>query len=156
MSRKTYSIETFYNMHIGLLSKGLEKVGHKVFHHPEAPNKMNDVITRTRIMMIYSNITNKVSLFCPLDNGTIVELTEDEAEMLLFAYEVYHWFPYGDTKSPNPVRSLTDYEKEETDKLYKSLSGHEANDSYEWIKYPYGLLTGHGGVISYNDYRYSM
>lgn len=156
MSRKTYSIETFYNMHIGLLSRGVEKVGYKIFHHPEAPNKMTDVITRTRIMKIYSNITNEESLFCPLDNGTIVELTEDEAEMLLFAYEVYHWFNHGDADSPNPVWTLSDYEKEETDKLYKSLSGHEATDSYEWIKYPYGLLTGHGGEINYNDYKFSM
>lgn len=156
MSRKTYSIETFYNMHIGLLSRGVERVGYKIFHHPEAPNKMTENITWTRIMKIYNSITNEASLFCPLDNGTIVELTEDEAEMLLFAYEVYHWFPSGDVDSPNPMWSLSDYEKEETDKLYKSLSGHDATDSYEWIKYPYGLLTGHGGVINYNDYKFSM
>lgn len=153
MSRKTYSFETFNNIHKGLLAKGIERVGFKVLHRPDVIDKIYDEITRTRIIMIHNKITNKVTTFCPLDNHTFVEITESEADLLLAAYEDCHWQPYC---KPRDYVNFTDFERQEVDKLYKSLSGHEPDDSYEWILYPYSFLPGGGSGINYTDYKFSM
>ena len=99
------------------------------------------------------NLTFENVQYCILDNRTIVELTEIETENLLFAYQVFHYSRDQRLLANECVLDMTSFEEQEVNKLYIELSGHEPNDSYEWLEFPHGISLHE--PFNYPDYYFS-
>ena len=150
MSRKTFTFEKFEDMYSGLVSRRLYTVGYK----ESAVTIGNDTnYTTTRILLIRDNLTFESFQYCILDNRTIVELTEIETENLLFAYQVFHYSRDQRLLANECVLDMTSFEEQEVNKLYIELSGHEPNDSYEWLEFPHGISLHE--PFNYPDYYFS-
>ena len=150
MSRKTFTFEEFEDMYSGLVSRRLYTVGYKQC----AVTIGNDTsYTTTRILLIRDNLTFENVQYCILDNRTIVELTEIETENLLFAYQVFHYSRDQRLLANECVLDMTSFEEQEVNKLYIELSGHEPNDSYEWLEFPHGISLHE--PFNYPDYYFS-
>ena len=150
MSRKTFTFEEFEDMYSGLVSRRLYTVGYK----ESAVTIGNDTsYTTTRILLIRDNLTFENVQYCILDNRTIVELTEIETENLLFAYQVFHYSRDQRLLANECVLDMTSFEEQEVNKLYIELSGHEPNDSYDWLEFPHGISLHE--PFNYPDYYFS-
>ena len=150
MSRKTFTFEEFEDMYSGLVSRRLYTVGYKQC----AVTIGNDTsYTTTRILLIQDNLTFENVQYCILDNHTIVELTKIETENLLFAYQVFHYSRDQRLLANECVLDMTSFDEQEANKLYIELSGHEPNDSYEWLEFPHGISLHE--PFNYPDYYYS-
>lgn len=136
MSRKTFTFETFEDIYSGLIESGLYNIGHKEY----AVTIGNDTFYKpTRILMLRNNLTSESFQYCILDNHTVVELTDVEIENLLFAYQVFHYSRDKKLIDNEIVLDMTSFDEQEANKLYIELSGHEPNDSYEWLEFPHGI-----------------
>ena len=150
MSRKTFTFEEFEDMYSGLVSRRLYTVGYKQC----AVTIGNDTsYTTTRILLMRDNLTFENVQYCILDNRTIVELTEIETENLLFAYQVFHYSRDQRLLANECALDMTSFEEQEVNKLYIELSGHEPNDSYEWLEFPHGISLHE--PFNYPDYYFS-
>ena len=150
MSRKTFTFEKFEDMYSGLVSRRLYTVGYKEC----AVTVGNDTsYTTTRILLMRDNLTFENVQYCILDNHTIVELTKIETENLLFAYQVFHYSRDQRLLANECVLDMTPFEEQEVNKLYIELSGHEPNDSYEWLEFPHGISLHE--PFNYPDYYFS-
>ena len=150
MSRKTFTCEKFEDMYSGLVSRRLYTVGYKEY----AVTIGNDTnYTTMRILLMRDNLTFENVQYCILDNRTIVELTEIETENLLFAYQVFHYSRDQRLLANECVLDMTSFEEQEVNKLYIELSGHEPNDSYEWLEFPHGISLHE--PFNYPDYYFS-
>ena len=150
MSRKTFTFEEFEDMYSGLVSRRLYTVGYKEC----AVTIGNDTsYTTTRILLMRDNLTFENVQYCILDNRTIVELTEIETENLLFAYQVFHYSRDQRLLANECVLDMTSFEEQEVNKLYIELSGHEPNDSYDWLEFPHGISLHE--PFNYPDYYFS-
>ena len=150
MSRKTFTFEEFEDMYSGLVSRRLYTVGYKQC----AVTIGNDTsYTTTRILLMRDNLTFENVQYCILDNRTIVELTEIETENLLFAYQVFHYSRDQRLLANECVLDMTSFDEQEVNKLYIELSGHEPNDSYEWLEFPHGISLHE--PFNYPDYYFS-
>ena len=150
MSRKTFTFEKFEDMYSGLVSRGLYTVGYKQC----AVTIGNDTnYTTMRILLMRDNFTFENVQYCILDNRTIVELTEIETENLLFAYQVFHYSRDQRLLANECVLDMTSFDEQEANKLYIELSGHEPNDSYEWLEFPHGISLHE--PFNYPDYYFS-
>ena len=150
MSRKTFTFEKFEDMYSGLVSRRLYTVGYKQY----AVTIGNDTnYTPMRILLMRDNLTFENVQYCILDNRTIVELTEIETENLLFAYQVFHYSRDQRLLANECVLDMTSFDEQEANKLYIELSGHEPNDSYEWLEFPHGISLHE--PFNYPDYYFS-
>ena len=150
MSRKTFTFEKFEDMYSGLVSRRLYTVGYKQY----AVTIGNDTnYTPMRILLMRDNLTFENVQYCILDNRTIVELTEIETENLLFAYQVFHYSREQRLLANECVLDMTSFDEQEANKLYIELSGHEPNDSYEWLEFPHGISLHE--PFNYPDYYFS-
>ena len=150
MSRKTFTFEKFEDIYSGLIESGLYNIGHKEY----AVTIGNDTVYKpTRILILRNNLTSEVFRYCILDNHTLVELTEVDTENLLFAYQVFHYSRDQRLLANECVLDMTPFEEQEVNKLYIELSGHEPNDSYEWLEFPHGISLPE--PFNYPDYYFS-
>ena len=137
MNRKTFTFEEFGDLYSSLIIRGMYQIGLKEYIWRYDGN---DCCIPMRIIKIRNKFDRYVNTYCILDNHTVVELTEREVENLLFAYQTYHYSPTVDAK-------------QEADKLYIELSGHEPNDSYEWLEWPDGISLRE--PLSYPNYFFA-
>lgn len=149
MNRKTFTFEEFGDLYSSLIIKGMYQIGLKEYMWRYDGN---DCRIPMRIIKIRNKFDRYVNTYCILDNHTVVELTEREVENLLFAYQTYHYSPTADAKQQEPWM-FTDFDKQEADKLYIELSGHEPNDSYEWLEWPDGISLRE--PLSYPNYFFA-
>lgn len=149
MNRKTFTFEEFGDLYSSLIIKGMYQIGLKEYMWRYDGNVCYGPM---RIIMIRNKFDRYVNRYCILDNHTVVELTEREVENLLFAYQTYHYSPTDDAKQQEPWM-FTDFDKQEADKLYIELSGHEPNDSYEWLEWPDGISLRE--PLSYPNYFFA-
>lgn len=150
MSRKTFTFEKFEDMYSGLVKLGLYTVGHQACNITAGNESSYKSI---RILMLRNNLTSEVFQYCILDNHTLVELTEIETENLLFAYQVFHYSRDQRLLANERVLDMTSFDEQEANKLYIELSGHEPNDSYEWLEFPHGISLH--DPFNYPDYYFS-
>ena len=136
MSRKTFTFEKFEDTYSGLIELGLYRIGHQEC----AITVGNDTsYNPMRILLLRDNLTGESFQYCILDNHTLVQLTDVETENLLFAYQVFHYSRDPRLLDTECVLEMTSFEEQEANKLYIELSGHEPNDSYEWLDFPHGI-----------------
>lgn len=150
MNRKTFTFEELENMYSGLVNLDLYAVGNKqhqfTFRNETTQNNL-------RILCLRGNFYPDDHFYCILDNQTVAELEEYEVDKLLFAYQSCHYSRDPRLLSEELYLGMTDFEKQEADKLYIELSGHEPADSYEWLEWPYG--TQLHDPIGFTEYFYS-
>ena len=150
MSRKTFTFEKFEDIYSGLIELGLYAIGHQDC----AVTVGNDTsYIPTRILLLRDNLSRESFQYCILDNHTLVELTEVETENLLVAYQVFHYSRDPKLVATERVFDMTSFEEQEANKLYIELSGHEPNDSYEWLEFPHGISLHE--PFNYPDYYFS-
>lgn len=149
MNRKTFTFEEFGDLYSSLIIKGMYQISLKEYMWQYDGN---DCRIPMRIIKIRNKFDRYVNTYCILDNHTVVELTDREVENLLFAYQTYHYSPTDDAKQQEPWM-FTNFDKQEADKLYIELSGHEPNDSYEWLEWPDGISLRE--PLSYPNYFFA-
>ena len=149
MNRKTFTFEEFGDLYSSLIIKDMYQISLKEYMWRYDGN---DYRIPMRIIKIRNKFDRYVNTYCILDNHTVVELTEREVDNLLFAYQTYHYSPTADAKQQEPWM-FTDFDKQEADKLYIELSGHEPNDSYEWLEWPDGISLRE--PLSYPNYLFA-
>lgn len=150
MSRKTFTFEKFEDTYSGLIELGLYRIGHQEC----AITVGNDTsYNPMRILLLRDNLTGESFQYCILDNHTLVQLTDVETENLLFAYQVFHYSRDPRLLDTECVLEMTSFEEQEANRLYIELSGHEPNDSYEWLEFPHGISLHE--PFNYPDYYFS-
>lgn len=149
MNRKTFTFEEFEDMYASLITNGMYQIWHKesIWRYDG-----QEYYRSMRILMLRDKFDGYIHYYCVMDNHTIVELTDRELDTLLFAYQTYHYSQTDDAKWQEPWM-FTDFDKQEADKLYIELSGHEPNDSYEWLEWPDGISLRE--PLSYPSYYFS-
>ena len=149
MSRKTYTFEEFESLYNDYLSKGIILAGYysnNAFYKEEVCEQF------TRIVILYNKVMNEDMSFCILDDK-VVRITPDEWELLAKAFASTNQSYSDVNRTPYRCHGLSDFEKQEADKLYIEFSGHEPDDSYSWLEYPDGNPLH--GPMNYPGFYYS-